>query len=90
MHILGFRDSKASSVLIFLFTRCGKLALIGLAFFTYTVCACMHVLAFPGQLIFLKAFLSQNVLGCVSRVLNVMAEWHQALFSAIFVSGKYS
>lgn len=50
MHILGFRNSKASSVLIFLFTRCGKLALIGLAFFTYTVCACMHVLAFPGQL----------------------------------------
>lgn len=30
-------------------------------------------LAFPGQLIFLKVSLSQNVLAYISRVLNVMA-----------------
>ncbi len=56
MHVLGFRDSKESSVLIFLFTRRSKLALIGLAFFTFIVCACMRVLTFQGQLIFLKVF----------------------------------
>lgn len=71
MHILGFRDSKASSVLIFLFTRRGKLALIGLAFFTFIVCVCMRVLTFPGRLIFLKVFLRQNVLGYASTALNV-------------------